>query len=84
VFKGVNASAVGLVFAAVYLLSQKAIVATSGSPGQSPLSITFSAYYTSIAIFSFSASGFLDVPAPLSILLGGIFGILAWASELCP
>lgn len=76
VFKGINAAAVGLVFAAVYILSEKAIIASNGltrSLFDYPL-------YVSVASFSMVLTGFINVPAPASILAGGITGLIHFAT----
>jgi chromate transport protein ChrA len=79
VFKGVNAAAVGLVFAAIYVLSEKAIVSTDHSDLVS--SISNYPLYTSVAAISYAMTGFMNVPAPLSIFFGGIVGILNWVAR---
>jgi chromate transport protein ChrA len=70
-FKGVNSAAVGLVFAAVYLLGVKAIGGESAGT-----QITLFPYYVAIACCSFTLVEFLKVPAPLMILGGGSLGLL--------
>ena len=69
--KGVNSAAVGLVFAAVYLLGVKAIGGESAG-----MQITLYPYYVAIACCSFTLVEFLKVPAPLMILGGGTLGLL--------
>ncbi|KAJ1547697.1 hypothetical protein HK096_001076, partial [Nowakowskiella sp. JEL0078] len=69
VFKGVNAAAAGLLFAAVYLLSKSAIDDKNIVNYPFHLVITF-------AIFVFC--GFLGLPSPVGVLIGGVIGILQW------
>ncbi|KAI8813445.1 chromate transporter-domain-containing protein, partial [Cladochytrium replicatum] len=75
VFKGVNAAAAGLVFSATYLLSQTAIDAKP--LGNHPL-------YVVVTAVSFVAVGFLKMPAPVVIVLGGAVGILEWLANGMP
>ena len=71
VFKGINASAVGLLFAAIHLLGKNSIVEkTHGT------NIVEYPLYLSIASISFVMAGFTKLPAPFIILLGGILGYL--------
>ncbi|KFH69883.1 hypothetical protein MVEG_04687 [Podila verticillata NRRL 6337] len=60
VFRGVNACALGLVFSAVWLLW----VQTEHFGGNT-------GYHNVIACAAFVASGYLDIPAPLVIVVGG-------------
>lgn len=68
-FKGVNSSAVGLVFAAVYLLSIKCIVGRDHGA-----SLTAYPIYVSIAATTFTLVEYLQVPAPILIIMGGVTG----------
>ncbi|KAG0251729.1 hypothetical protein DFQ27_008576 [Actinomortierella ambigua] len=70
VFRGVNAAALGLVFSAVWLLWVQ-ITTLQGSDG----------YHIVIASAGFVASGYLGVPAPLVIVLGGAMGAIEYAVE---
>ena len=79
-FRGVNASAVGLVFAAIYILGNKAIVPPGSSVGTID-SIFNYPLYTSIAAISYSLTGFTSLSAPFSIILGGIIGLCDFASK---
>ncbi|KAJ3129030.1 hypothetical protein HK098_002882 [Nowakowskiella sp. JEL0407] len=69
VFKGVNAAAAGLLFAAVYLLSKSAIDDQNivNYPG-----------FLAISCAVFVICGFLGLPAPIAVLLGGVLGIFRW------
>ncbi|KAG0293249.1 hypothetical protein BGZ98_002255 [Dissophora globulifera] len=62
-FRGVNACALGLVFSATWLLW----VQTNSVGGSA-------SYHAVIVSVAFVASGYLDVPAPLVIILGGLMG----------
>ncbi|KAF9278503.1 hypothetical protein BGZ68_008515 [Mortierella alpina] len=68
VFRGVNACALGLVFSAIWLLW----VQTNELGGDS-------GYHGVIASTAFVASGYLDVPAPITIILGGAMGAIEYA-----
>ncbi|KAG0330769.1 hypothetical protein BG000_011474 [Podila horticola] len=68
VFRGVNACALGLVFSATWLLW----VQTEHFGGNT-------GYHAVIASVAFVASGYLDVPAPLVIALGGGMGAIEYA-----
>lgn len=68
---GVNAAAVGLIFAAVFRLGLTAY-------GTSP----FPRASNSIGIAGFTLVHHLKVPAPLAVIGGGILGIIAWAAKL--
>lgn len=68
VFRGVNACALGLVFSATWLLWIQTN-ALGGSSG----------YHGVIASAAFVASGYLDVPSPLVIILGGAMGAIEYA-----
>ncbi|KAG0014938.1 hypothetical protein BGZ81_000179 [Podila clonocystis] len=68
VFRGVNACALGLVFSATWLLWVQTEL-FGGNTG----------YHAVIASAAFVASGYLDVPAPLVIVLGGGMGAIEYA-----
>ncbi|TPX34897.1 hypothetical protein SmJEL517_g02563 [Synchytrium microbalum] len=76
IFKGMNAAAAGLVFAAVYLLWNKAISGRAAGTvvGSYPL-------FTILAAFSFVAAGYTKIPAPVVIIIGGVVGILEFAAN---
>ncbi|KAI8905595.1 chromate transporter-domain-containing protein [Gorgonomyces haynaldii] len=78
IFKGVNAAAVGLTFSAIYILAKKSIVATDGTFGL-VFPITDSPLYTSVAAMTYASVGFANLPAPASIFIGGIVGVIEWA-----
>lgn len=68
VFRGVNSCALGLVFSATWLLW----IQTNSMGGNS-------GYHAVIASAAFVASGYLDMPAPVVILLGGGMGAIEYA-----
>jgi chromate transport protein ChrA len=70
VFRGVNACALGLVFSATWLLW----VQTNTMGGSS-------GYHAVIASAAFVASGYLGIPSPLVIILGGGLGAIEWAVQ---
>jgi chromate transport protein ChrA len=78
IFRGVNAAAVGLVYAAVYILSIKSIVPTAGTSADQTDQLTNHPLYTGIAVLTFSAVGFLRLPAPAAVFCGAIVGFVDW------
>ncbi|TPX49159.1 hypothetical protein SeMB42_g02715 [Synchytrium endobioticum] len=76
-FKGMNAAATGLVFAAVYLLWNNAIA------GRSAGSVVVGSYplFTIVSACAFVAAGYTRMPAPLVVVLGGVIGIIDWAVD---
>ncbi|KAG0335204.1 hypothetical protein BG004_000085, partial [Podila humilis] len=68
VFRGLNACALGLVFSAAWLLWEQ-IGISGGSNG----------YHAVIASAAFVASGYLDIPATLIVILGGAMGAIEYA-----
>ncbi|KAJ3275753.1 hypothetical protein HDV01_007220 [Terramyces sp. JEL0728] len=82
VFRGMNATAVGLVFAAVYILAMKSIVVVQGANAGNVDSLTNHPVYTSIALLTFSFCGFLNLQAPIAILIGCVAGLIDYALHL--
>ncbi|KAF9572943.1 hypothetical protein EC968_009249 [Mortierella alpina] len=68
VFRGVNACALGLVFSATWLLWLQ-----TNAPGGSD------GYHAVIASTAFVASGYLGIPAPIVIIIGGGMGAIEYA-----
>ncbi|KAK5671546.1 hypothetical protein BDV3_001277 [Batrachochytrium dendrobatidis] len=81
IFKGVNAAAVGLVVAAVYLLGQKAYAPPASNGLGIVDSLVGHPVYLGIAVFSYTASGFLKLPTPLAIVVGGLVGMIDWLTH---
>ncbi|KAJ1553688.1 hypothetical protein HK096_006858 [Nowakowskiella sp. JEL0078] len=75
IFKGVNAAAAGLLFSAVYLLSQNAINDTN---------IINYPFHLVITSFTFVFCGFLNLPSPAAVIIGGFVGILQWVAVGMP
>lgn len=61
---GINAAAIGLVIAAVYILYARAV--------------KLDPFLTTLAILTMAASGRWDLPAPLSIILSGLIGAIKY------
>ncbi|KAJ3101123.1 hypothetical protein HDU97_001648 [Phlyctochytrium planicorne] len=72
ILKGFSCVAVGLVFAAMYILMDKAIV---GDRGKSLLAYPF---YVSISGVTFVAVQFLGVSAPMVVVIGGCTGVFEY------
>ncbi|KAG8908100.1 hypothetical protein FRB99_000544 [Tulasnella sp. 403] len=73
--RGVNAGAVGLVWTAVYRLWEIGYLtpeATSGS------SLAREPWWVVVALVTFASNRWYGVPAPVSILVGGVMGIAWW------
>ncbi|KAI9204895.1 chromate transporter-domain-containing protein [Polychytrium aggregatum] len=77
IFRGMGASAVGLVFAAVYLLWSKAVNDVNNA--NNALSISQFPLYVAIVGFSFLSVGFLKFPSYGAVLVGGLVGLIEWA-----
>ncbi|KAI8852344.1 chromate transporter [Chytridium lagenaria] len=73
-FKGFNSVAVGLVFAATYVLFQKAI-----SDGALGPSLGMYPFYVAVTGVSYVLVEHLKVPAPYVVILGGVVGAVEWA-----
>ncbi|KAF7722078.1 hypothetical protein EC973_003727 [Apophysomyces ossiformis] len=69
VFRGVNACALGLVFSATWLLWLQ-----TNNPGGKD------GYHAVIASAAFVASGYLSIPAPIVIIVGGGMGAIEYAA----
>ncbi|KAJ3101124.1 hypothetical protein HDU97_001649 [Phlyctochytrium planicorne] len=72
ILKGFSYVAVGLIFAAMYILMDKAIV---GDKGRSLLAYPF---YVSISGMSFVAVQFLGLSAPMVVVIGGCTGVFEY------
>jgi chromate transport protein ChrA len=67
IFKGVNASATGLIISTIWLLWDQ--INTSKN--------SYS-YHIVISMIAFVSSEHFDIPAPIIIIIGGIMGIIEW------
>ncbi|RMZ92558.1 hypothetical protein DV736_g222, partial [Chaetothyriales sp. CBS 134916] len=72
--RGINATAVGLVFTAVYRLSQIGYLTQESSSGQS---LARDPWWVVITVLSYAGNAWFKVPAPVAIVAGGILG-LCW------
>ncbi|KAJ3091923.1 hypothetical protein HDU96_002886 [Phlyctochytrium bullatum] len=85
VFKGFSSVAVGLVFAATYILIEKAISPAPADPSTPPTcppstSLLASPFHVSLTAVAFVAVQYMKVPAPGAVLAGGVAGVLEWWS----
>jgi chromate transport protein ChrA len=76
--RGVNAVAVGMVFTAVYRLWEIGYVTPGSGKGES---LADEPWWVVVAAMSFSATSWFNIPAPVSILSGGVLG-LCWYSAV--
>ena len=72
--RGVNATAVGLVFTAVYRLWQIGYLTPEATQGQS---LAKEPWWVVVCVLSYSVSAWFHMPAAAAIVLGGLLG-LAW------
>lgn len=72
--RGVNATAVGLVFTAVYRLWQIGYLTPESSRGTS---LAEEPWWVVVAVLTYAESAWFHVPAPAAIVAGGILG-LCW------
>lgn len=74
VLRGVNATAVGLVFTAVYRLWEIGYLAPEDRNGKS---LASEPWWVVVAALTYAESAWFRVPAPVAIVFGGVFG-LCW------
>lgn len=72
--RGVNATAVGLVFTAVYRLWEIGYLTKGAIDGQS---LANEPWWVVIAVLTYAENAWFDVPAPVAIVLGAVMG-LGW------
>lgn len=72
--RGVNATAVGLVFTAVYRLWEIGYLTSERSDGQS---LGKEPWWVVVAAVTYSGSAWFNVPPPVAIVMGAILG-LCW------
>ncbi|EAW13587.1 putative chromate ion transporter [Aspergillus clavatus NRRL 1] len=72
--RGVNASAVGLVFTAVYRLWEIGYLTPKASNGQS---LAIEPWWVVVAAVTYAENAWFKVPPPVAIIFGGILG-LCW------
>lgn len=80
VLEGLNAAAVGLVFAATYSLLSAAITPVNGNGSSRTESILMYPGYTILTAATFVSQvlGKWNLPAPLMVGVGGFCGVMAW------
>jgi chromate transport protein ChrA len=74
VLRGINATAVGLVFTAVYRLWEAGYLTPELSRGQS---LGLNPWWVVVAAVSYAESAWFNVPSPLAIVMGAVLG-LGW------
>ena len=74
VLRGINATAVGLVFTAVYRLRQIGYLTPKVSGGQS---LALDAWWVVVATVTYAESAWFKAPLPLAIVSGAVLG-LCW------
>jgi chromate transport protein ChrA len=72
--RGVNAIAIGMVFTAVYRLWEIGYVTPGSGRGKS---LADEPWWVVVAVVAFSATAWFKIPAPVSIISGGVLG-LCW------
>lgn len=75
--RGVNATAVGLVFTAVYRLWEIGYLTPSDSAGQS---LANNPWWVVVAVVTYAESAWFNVPPAMAILFGAILGLLWYAA----
>ena len=84
--RGINASAVGLVFTAVYRLWEVGYLmneptnANADNSRMMSTSLAEEPWWVVVAVVTFAGNRWFDIPAAISILIGGIMGICWWAA----
>lgn len=73
VIRGINATAVGLIFTAVYRLWELGYLTPSSSDGQS---LALEPWWVVVAAVTYSGSAWFKVPPPVAILAGGALGLM--------
>jgi chromate transport protein ChrA len=74
ILRGINATAVGLVFTAVYRLWEIGYLTSEASNGQS---LALNPWWVVVAALTYAESAWFDVPPPFAIIIGAILG-LCW------
>jgi chromate transport protein ChrA len=75
VFRGINATAVGFVFAAVYRLWENGYLSAAQSRGGS---LSQEPWWVIVSATTFTVVEWFSVPPPVAILVGGISGLGWW------
>ena len=74
ILRGVNATAVGLVFTAVYRLWEIGYLTPEASRGQS---LALEPWWVAVATLTYAQSAWFKVPPAMAIVIGAVLG-LAW------
>ena len=74
ILRGVNATAVGLVFTAVYRLWEIGYLTPEASRGQS---LALEPWWVAVATLTYAQSAWFNVPPAMAIVIGAVLG-LAW------
>jgi chromate transport protein ChrA len=74
ILRGFNATAVGLIFTAVYRLWEIGYLSSNATNGES---LGMNPFWLVVAAISYSSTGWFKTPPPAAIILGGILG-LCW------
>ncbi|KAH8812762.1 chromate ion transporter [Xylogone sp. PMI_703] len=74
ILRGVNATAVGLIFTAVYRLWEIGYLSSSATSGQS---LSKEPFWLVISTVAYAANAWFKVPPPAAIMAGGVLG-LCW------
>jgi chromate transport protein ChrA len=77
VLRGVNATAVGLIFTAVYRLWGLGYLTPSSNAGQS---LALEPWWVVVTVISYSGSAWFNIPPPAAIIGGGVLGLLWYAA----
>lgn len=72
--RGINATAIGLVFTAVYRLWEIGYLTPTANNGQS---LALNPWWVVVAIVTYAGNAWFDVPAAIAILFGAVLG-LCW------
>ena len=75
--RGVNATAVGLVFTAVYRLWEIGYLTPEASSGQS---LAKEPWWVVVAAVTYAETAWFDVPPAAAIVVGGVLGLAWWGA----
>ncbi|KAG8912265.1 hypothetical protein FRC01_005188 [Tulasnella sp. 417] len=75
ILRGLNAGAIGLVWTAVYRLWEIGYLTPKATSGTS---LGLDPWWVVVALVAFSGNRWFKVPAPISIMVGGVMGIAWW------
>lgn len=80
--RGINASAIGLVFTAVYRLWEVGYLTktSAGGNGGAGRSLADEPWWVVVAVVTFAGNRWFNVAAPIGIMIGGLLGLCWWAA----